>query len=240
MLKMEIRAATISFSKNVAKSTNCREMEITRRLQVLDEFICNNYHSPDIDQILSEFDDLKTELQTIYTKKGDAAIFRSKCRWVENGKRPTNYFFNLERRNYNKKTIFELRMEDETIIKIETQVLDGIEGYFNDLYTSASSATQEEYDSFIQELHLPKLSDEERDELEGPLTYDECKQVLETFQNNKSPGEDGFTVEFYNYFFELLGHNLVESFNEAYETNELSISQKRGGRLPEIDRTGDQ
>jgi len=40
--------------------------------------------------------------------------------------------------------------------------------------------------------------------------------------------EDGFTVEFYNFLFELLGHNLVESFNEAYETNELSISQRRG------------
>ena len=43
MLKMEIRAATISFSKDLAKSTNCREMEITRRLEVLDEFICNNF-----------------------------------------------------------------------------------------------------------------------------------------------------------------------------------------------------
>ena len=75
---------------------------------------------------------------------------------------------------------------------------------------------------------LPKLSDEERNEIEGLLTYDECKQVLETFQNDKSPGEDGFTVEFYKFFFELLGHNLVESFNEAYETNELSISQRRG------------
>ena len=45
---MEIRAATISFSKNLAKSTNSREMEITRRLQALDEFVCNNFHAPDI------------------------------------------------------------------------------------------------------------------------------------------------------------------------------------------------
>ena len=112
--------------------------------------------------LTSIIDDLKTELQTIYTKKGNAAIFRSKCRWVEKGERPTKYFLNLERRNYNKKTMSELRMENE------------IEKYFKDLYTSASSATQEEYDSFIQELCLPKLSDDERDELEGILRYDEC------------------------------------------------------------------
>ena len=118
-------------------------------------------------------------------------------------------------------------MENETIIKNETQVLDAIEKYFKDLYTSESITTQEQYDSFFQELRLPKLSDEERDELEGLLTYDECKQILETFPNDKSPGEDGFTVEFYKCFFELLGH-LVESFNEAFEANELSISQRRG------------
>ena len=87
---------------------------------------------------------------------------------------PPNTFFNLERRNYDKKTIFEQRMENEIIIKNETQVsVDAIEKYFKGLYTSASNATQEEYDSFIQGLCLPKLSDEERDELEGLLTYDD-------------------------------------------------------------------
>jgi len=119
-------------------------------------------------------------------------------------------------------------MENETIIKNETQVLDAIEKYFKDLYTSESNTTQEQCESFIQELRLPKLSDEERDEFEGLLKYDECKQILETFPNDKSPGENGFTVENNKCFFELLGHNLVESFNEAFEANELSISQRRG------------
>ena len=54
------------------------------------------------------------------------------------------------------------------------------------------------------------------------------KKILETFQNDKAPGEDGFTVEFYTYFFELLGNDLIASFNEAHEKGELSISQRRG------------
>ena len=148
----------------------------------------------------------------MYTRKGNAAIFRSKCRWEEKSERPTKYFFYAE-------------MENETIIKNKTQVLNGIENYFDDLYSSAWSVTEEDYDRFIQELRLPKLSEEERNELEGPLTYDERKQILETIQYDKFPGEDGFTVEFYKF---LLRHNLVESSNEAYETNELSISQRRG------------
>ena len=53
---------------------------------------------------------------------------------------------------------------------------------------------------------MPKLSDDEHDSLEGPLRFDECQKVLETFQNDNSPGEDGFTVEF---SFDLLGNNLI-------------------------------
>ena len=51
---------------------------------------------------------------------------------------------------------------------------------------------------------------------------------METFQKDKSAGEDSFTVELYQFFSELLGHHLIASFNEAYEANELTISQRRG------------
>ena len=60
------------------------------------------------------------------------------------------------------------------------------------------------------------------------MTFHECKKVLETFQNGKAPREDGFTAEVYNFFFDLLGNDLIASFNEAHEVNELTISQRRG------------
>ena len=46
--------------------------------------------------------------------------------------------------------------------------------------------------------------------------------------NDKLPGEDGFTVEFYKLFYDLLSENLLACLNEAYEENELTISQRRG------------
>ena len=61
---------------------------------------------------------------------------------------------------------------------------------------------------------------EDRDNLEGPLNYEECKNVLESFQNDKSPGEDGFIVEFYKLFYDLPSENLLACLNEANEENE--------------------
>ena len=46
-----------------------------------------------------------------------------------------------------------------------------------------------------------------------------------TLSSGKSPGEDGFAVEFYSKFFDLIENDLVESLNAAYENQQLSIVQ---------------
>ena len=88
MIKMEIRSATITYSKNKSKSIRNWEQELIRKLDHLDGTICNNFSSPHIDGVLQEYNELKTELQSIYEEKGKQAIFRAKSRWVENGERP--------------------------------------------------------------------------------------------------------------------------------------------------------
>ena len=74
-------------------------------------------------------------------------MFRAKCRWVENGERPIKYVFNLEKRNYNKKTIRELRLYDESITnnKNELEILDHIGTFCKKLYTSEGVFSDEEY-----------------------------------------------------------------------------------------------
>ena len=62
----------------------------------------------------------------------------------------------------------------------------------------------------------------------GKITLEECRDVLRTFASGKSPGYDGFTWEFYNCFFDMLGQDLVDCFNVAFKEGEMSISQKRG------------
>ena len=123
-------------------------------------------------------------------------MFRAKCRWVENGERPTKYFFNLEKRNYDKKTTGELRLPDDSIINDEKLSLNHIEEYYKDLLKFQNTFSNDAFENFIQNLQIPKLSDDVQDSLEGSLTFVECKKVLETSQNDKAPGEDGFTAEF--------------------------------------------
>ena len=55
----------------------------------------------------------------------------------------------------------------------------------------------------------------------------ECFAALKTFKKNKTPGNDGLTVEFYLTFWPLVGKCLVECLNFAHRLGELSTSQKQ-------------
>ena len=60
-------------------------------------------------------------------------------------------------------------------------------------------------------------------------------------KNDKSPGSDGLTSEFYKRFSEEIGDDVVESINSAFDKGELSICQKRGiiTLLPKKDKPTD-
>ncbi len=105
LMKMEIREKSILFAKQKSRVLSQREKEISKRLDYLDNIICNGNNLLNMSDTLNEYEVLKTELHSIYDHKGKAAMFRSKCRWIEKGEKPTKYFFNLEKRNYNRKTI---------------------------------------------------------------------------------------------------------------------------------------
>ena len=55
----------------------------------------------------------------------------------------------------------------------------------------------EEMDEFLEKYNLPKLSQEETENLNGHFTSKEIETVTRNLPANKSPGPDGFTAEFY-------------------------------------------
>ena len=55
--------------------------------------------------------------------------------------------------------------------------------------------------------------------------------------NGKSPGMDGFTVEFYKFFWKDLCHYLVRSVNFSYSVGEMSVTQRSALTLPKPNKT---
>ena len=91
-----------------------------------------------------------------------------------------------------------------------------------------NNVTIESFQRFVEDFNLPYLEEQEKQELEGEINIHEVWHALNGFQNDKTPGNDGFTKEFYETFFDPLGNALLESFNAGFENGQLSVSQKRG------------
>jgi hypothetical protein len=71
------------------------------------------------------------------------------------------------------------------------------------------------------------LNDENQKQLcEGELTEQECLKAFKNMKNIKSPGNDGFTTEFYKLLWLAVKKFPIKSFNESYSEQKLSISQR--------------
>ncbi len=71
------------------------------------------------------------------------------------------------------------------------------------------------------------MSTSDRNYVDEDISRDECYEVLLKFKNNKSPGNDGLTKEFYKAFWGKIATPLLDSYNYSLEKGSLSISQRQ-------------
>ena len=76
------------------------------------------------------------------------------------------------------------------------EIQKAIREYYEQLYANKFD-NLEEMDKFPETYNLPKLNEEEIDQLNRPITRNEIGYVIKTLPTNKSPWPDGFTVKFY-------------------------------------------
>ena len=70
---------------------------------------------------------------------------------------------------------------------------------------------------FLERYNLPRLNQEEIENMNRPITSTEIEIVIKELTKNRSPGPNGFTDEFYKTFREELTPILLKIFQNTAE-----------------------
>lgn len=224
-IKCIIRTETIDFCRKKAKTEREKEKYLENRILEMENIVIKEG-----DESYQEYLLTKTEWENIQKVKTNGIIMRSKANWVENGEKNTKYFLNLEKRNFNIKYIKSLIKKDNKLTYNHDEIMEEQYNFYKDLYSSKhkDSKKLENFLTKEEKTKVPQLTPNQKELCDTPLDISELALALKELVNDKSPGSDGFTTNFYKFFWTDIKDILYESYLYSFENKRLSQSQRIG------------
>ena len=99
--------------------------------------------------------------------------------------------------------------DKENIMRISTK-------FYKDLYTT-DKVNEKIQDNLLKNVKT-KLSKEAKNNLESPFTTEEVFKAIQSLQSGKSPGLDGFPIEFYKKYWHLIQNLFLAYVNEVLQS----------------------
>ena len=134
----------------------------------------------------------------------------------------------MENRNYSSKVMNALKDSNGVTLNSQQEILSETKRHYESLYKKRETENKPINEYIKNEWNVKKLSESEKNSIEGNLTYNEMLNALKNMSNGTSLGNDGYTTEFLKFFWNDIGIFLVRSVNYAFAIGELSVTQKQG------------
>ena len=151
---------------------------------------------------------------------------RSKCDWYESGEKSTKFFLNLEKSRSSQGVVRSI-LKNKIEVKNQSEINNEIYKFFKNLFKENLNTSKEVIFSFLENINLPALTNEQALECEGIINETELLKALKSMKNDKSPGNDRITKEFYEFFWDGIKSSLSDSIKKSFISGELSTSQKQ-------------
>lgn len=134
---------------------------------------------------------LKYQLNDVYNKKAEYALFRLRTKFYEGGEKNGRLLVRKLKQQGNLNNISVIK-KDNQVVTSSKEINSIFKSFYQDVYTSAGALNEEEVETFFSGLQLPTLSSEQKARLDAPITEEEVRAAISSMKNGKSPGWDGF------------------------------------------------
>jgi hypothetical protein len=206
-----IKALTIPWAKekrqNEERELQATEEQLEAFYQEADEGLLTDITKNNIKTLEARRKQLLAEQEATWRLK-------SRAIWLEQGDENTKFFHAFSKGQKASNTIWNMKDPEGRTLSTFPELAELGKNHFKTLY----KADQRENIAKIVKLALyyPSFVNEQNNrDLYSEVSASELKETIGSFQKDKIPGPDGWTIEFYLAFFDLLGADLLRVVEET-------------------------
>ena len=174
--------------------------------------------------VSSAIHDLENKLKQLVLKELSGVAIRSKGRSLKKGGKPSLFFFKLERECIQRNSIFSSLDSNDVEVSSQAEIEQEIVQFYSHFFSS------EPIDTFCKHTCLVSienhLDSSQQQSCEWFLSLQELSDAVKTLNLCKSLGSDGYSVEFYLHFWDILGPILLCVANQCFRDGHLCDSVK--------------
>ncbi|GJX85133.1 RNA-directed DNA polymerase, eukaryota [Tanacetum coccineum] len=192
ILKKEIRV----FVADQKKKKESRVNDLKDKLSEIDKVLDQGGVS---DDILLARTECKNAL--LESKAADSRDYlqKAKIQWAVEGDENSKFFHGIVNRKRANLTVKGIMIDGDWVDE-PSRVKSEFRNYFADRFQDPGNCNGKINFTFPNRLSLDQVAD-----LENPITRDEIRKAVWGCGENKSPGPDGFTFEFFRKFWQVVG-----------------------------------
>lgn len=158
--------------------------------------------------------DLENQKSKILKYIEESICLRSRAIWLKAGDDNTRFFHNYAKCRKVQNTIWNIPLLEGGVANSFNKLSHLGSSHFRNLYKQPPGSTIADIIKIVG--HFPRfVNEEEAEVLYDLVTPGELESTLKWFKKEKSLGPDGWTIEFYIAFYDLLSHDLLRVVEEC-------------------------
>lgn len=182
--------------------------------------LCAEYREHEKAKNINEMTRVKNIIDINEKRKTKGAQIRTKAQILDSNENPSDYFIHKEIYRGKQKIIEEVEVNG-IMHRKQNEIVDAFKDFYSNLYTA--ERVQDVPDTYFH--GLPRLEQANTDQGKS-ISLEEIRKALNQMENNKSPGPDGLSKEFYVKYFDLLAPLLVNLYENIFHRGQLTESMK--------------
>lgn len=221
MGKLQIQQLCIQYTHNITGDMKRSIESLEKDLSEIQDLAYTTGNMNDIENLTLK----KRTLADFLGSKVQGALVRSRFQSVEQMDVSSKFFFNLEKKNGQRRFIHALRGESGAVLSDVSDRRKRAVQFYKDLYRSELNSGRVINNAFLD--GLPQVSAESLSVLDATLSMGEPEKALQGMECGKALGLDGIPVEFYKAFWEEVGGDLLAVLNDSIAGGLLPVSCRR-------------